>query len=146
MKMYLLWIRVKNQPITDRDNNFVTNVLSMLQMKSLIYENELKGTNHLRLGKQNEKQIHQKQGQQQQQKQQNTNKNGKIQGDGRKFLDHFKLFWVTNIITIIKWGPYLSITAKIRNKRWFKKIYFCLWLFRVGIADCKSQSQRSAAR
>ena len=29
-----------------------------------------------------------------------------------------KLFWVTNIIIIIKWGPNLPITAKIRNKRW----------------------------
>ena len=29
------------------------------------------------------------------------------------------LFRVTNIITIIKWDPYLLITGKIRNKRWF---------------------------
>ena len=40
---------------------------------------------------------------------------GKIQGDGRKFLDRFKLFWVKNI-TIIKWDPYLPITAKIYTK------------------------------
>ena len=26
---------------------------------------------------------------------------------------------ITNIITIIKWGTYLLITGKIRNKRWF---------------------------
>ena len=29
-------------------------------------------------------------------------KMGKIPGDGRKFLDRFKLFWVTDIITIVK--------------------------------------------
>ena len=31
-----------------------------------------------------------------------TKNEGRIQGDGRKFLERFKLFWVTNIITIIK--------------------------------------------
>ena len=37
---------------------------------------------------------------------------GKIRGDGRKVLDRFsKLFLVTNIITVIKRGPYLPITA-----------------------------------
>ena len=49
---------------------------------------------------------------------------GKIQGDGRKFLDRFitfKLFWVKNMITIIKWDSYLPITAKICNKEWKKK-------------------------
>ena len=57
-----------------------------------------------------------------------TNHLGKIQGDGRNFLDHFKsCFGVTNIITIIKWDPYLPITAKIHNKRWVFSIYFCLW-------------------
>ena len=52
---------------------------------------------------------------------------GKIQRDGRKFLDRWKLFWITNIITIIKWDPYLPITAKIRNKRWvFSYIFLSL--------------------
>ena len=46
---------------------------------------------------------------------------GKIQGDSRKFLEHFKLFWVKNIITFIKCLP---ITAKIRNKRWFFSYIF----------------------
>ena len=41
----------------------------------------------------------------------------KIQGDAQKFVDRFKLFWVTSIITIIQVDPYLPITAKIRNKR-----------------------------
>ena len=43
---------------------------------------------------------------------------GKIQGEN--FLG------VTNIITIIKRGPIF-----------FFLIYFCLWLFRVGVTDCK---------
>ena len=53
-------------------------------------------------------------------------KTGKIQRDGRKFLERFKkLFLVTSFITIIKCGPYLPITAKIRNKRlFFPPIYF----------------------
>ena len=53
----------------------------------------------------------------------------KIQGDGRKFLDHFKLFLVTIITTIIKLGPYLPITAKIRKseeKVIFKNIFLSL--------------------
>ena len=54
----------------------------------------------------------------------------KIQGDGQKFLDRFKLFWVTNIITIIKRGPYLPITAKIHNKRWgFVCVCVCVCVF-----------------
>ena len=72
MKMYLLWIRVKKQPITDCDNNFVTNVLCCKWNHLIIvdiYENQLKETN-LRLGKQNEKQRQQ----QQQQKQWNKTK------------------------------------------------------------------------
>ena len=44
---------------------------------------------------------------------------GKIQGrDGRIFLDRFKSYFGSQIIiTIIKWGQYLPITAEIRNKR-----------------------------
>ena len=38
-----------------------------------------------------------------------------------------KVFWVTNITTIIKWGPYLPITAKICNKRWVLSYIFVLW-------------------
>ena len=61
---------------------------------------------------------------------------GKIQGDGRKLLDRFKLFWVTNNITIIKWDPYLPITAKISNKRWFLKYIF--------VFDCQFESPHVA--
>ena len=55
---------------------------------------------------------------------------GKIQGDSQKFLD--RLFWVINII---KWAPYIPITAKIHNKRFFH-IFLSLSV-RVG-ACCPS--------
>ena len=44
----------------------------------------------------------------------------------------WKLFWVTNTITIIKWGQYLLITAKIRNKRWFFSYIFVFDCFELA--------------
>ena len=49
---------------------------------------------------------------------------GKFQGDDRKFLDRFTSYFG-------------SQTAETRNKRWVFSYIFCLWLFRVGVTDCK---------
>ena len=44
---------------------------------------------------------------------------GKIQGDGRKFLDRFKSYFGSQISSqsLNEVDPYVPITAEIRNKR-----------------------------
>ena len=66
----------------------------------------------------------------------------KIQGDGRKFLDRLKSFGGSqkssqslNEVHIYRLQP------KSATKGDFFPVYFCLWLFRVGVTDCKWQTK-----
>ena len=61
----------------------------------------------------------------------------KIQGDGRKFLDRFKSYFGSQISQSLNEVPLYRLQPKSATKGHFFPIYFCVWLFRVGVTDCK---------
>ena len=62
----------------------------------------------------------------------------KIQGDGRKFLDRFKSYFGSQISSqSLNEVHIYRLQPKSATKKVIFFIYFCHWLFRVGVTDCK---------
>ena len=66
------------------------------------------------------------------------------QGDGRKCLDHFKSYLGSQISSqslkvfhIYILQPKSATIVVVFLIFFYFSIYFCLWLFRVGVTDCK---------
>ena len=65
---------------------------------------------------------------------------GKIQGDGRKFMDRFKSYIGSQISQSLNEVRMYQLQPKSATKGDFFH-NFCLWLFRVGVTDCKLQTK-----
>ena len=60
------------------------------------------------------------------------------QGDGRKFLDSFRSYFGSQISSRLLNGVHIyRLQPNSATKGDFFPIYFCLWLFPVGVKDCK---------
>ena len=63
---------------------------------------------------------------------------GKIQGDGRKFLDRFNNYFGSQISSqSLNEVHIYRLQLKSATNGDFFSIYFCFWLFRVGVTECK---------